>query len=78
VHAVLEVLEPLVLEEEKVAAVEELDEDSWAEVIEVLLVELDERIEGLLLEDETMACRVVTEDEEMEEEELFTAILFVV
>ena len=77
-HAVLEVLEPLVLEEEKVAAVEELDEDSWAEVIEVLLVELDERIEGLLLEDETMACRVVTEDEEMEEEELFTAILFVV
>ena len=57
---------------------EELDEDSWAEVIEVLLVELDERIEGLLLEDETMACRVVTEDEEMEEEELFTAILFVV
>lgn len=77
-HAVLEVLEALVLEEEKVAAVEELDEDSWAEVIEVLLVELDERIEGLLLEDETMACRVVTEDEEMEEEELFTAILFVV
>ena len=32
VHAVLEVLEALVLQEEKVAAVEELDEDSWAEV----------------------------------------------
>ena len=28
------------------AAVEELDGGSWAEVIEVLLVELDERIEG--------------------------------
>jgi hypothetical protein len=79
VHAVLDVLEALMLEEEKVAAVEELDEDSWAEVIEVLPVELDERIEGLLLEDGTMVCRVDTEDEEMEEEEeLFKAILFVV
>lgn len=77
-HAVLDVLEALVLEEEKVAAVEELDEDSWAEVIEVLPVELDERIEGLLLEDGTMVCRVDTEDEEMEEEELFKVILFVV
>ena len=41
-------------------------------------VELDERIKGLLLEDETMVCRVVTEDVEMVEEELFTAMLFVV
>ena len=57
--------------------VEELDEDSWAEVIKVLLVELDERIEWLLLEDETMVCRVVTEDIEMEEEEFFTVMLFV-
>ena len=50
-----------------VVVVEELDEDSWAEVIKVLLVELDERIEWLLLEDETMVCRVVTEDIEMDE-----------
>jgi hypothetical protein len=61
-----------------VVVVEELDEDSWAEVIKVLLVELDERIEWLLLEDETMVCRVVTEDIEMEEEEeFFTVMLFV-
>jgi hypothetical protein len=62
----------LVLEEGKVAVVEELDEDNWAEVIKVLLVELDETIEGLLLEDETIVCRVVTEELEMEEE-LFIA-----
>lgn len=60
-----------------VVVVEELDEDSWAEVIKVLLVELDERIEWLLLEDETMVCRVVTEDIGMEEEEFFTVMLFV-
>jgi hypothetical protein len=43
-----------------VAAVEELDEDSRPEAIKVLLVELEEGIEGPLLEDETMVCRVVT------------------
>jgi hypothetical protein len=59
-----------------VVVAEELDEDSWAEVIKVLLVELEERIEWLLLEDETMVCRVVTEDIEMEEE-FFTVMLFV-
>jgi hypothetical protein len=60
-----------------VVVAEELDEDSWAEVIKVLLVEVEERIEWLLLEDETMVCRVVTEDIEMEEEEFFPVMLFV-
>ena len=56
------------LEEEKVAAVEEPDEDSWVRLIKALLVELDERIEGLVLEDETMVCRAVAKDVEMEED----------
>jgi hypothetical protein len=58
-----------------VAIVEEPGQDSWAEVIKVLLVEFDGRIEGLLLEDETMVCRVVTEDVDMEEDFLHSDVV---
>jgi hypothetical protein len=69
---------PVLEEEEGVAAVEELDNDGWVEVI----VKVDEAIEGLLLDDETTVCRVVTENIEMEEEsddeELLRAMVLVV
>jgi hypothetical protein len=45
--------------------------------ITMLVVEVDGRIEELMLENETTVCRVVTEEVEIEDEELIEAPLFV-